>query len=164
MVTIDTLLSDPPPNVDLTMVGGQALVYWTLVYQTRYSKLFPDEVISSTTDVGFVVQLKEACQKCHDYWGGKLYSPGWNATPEYGYLVIGDEDGDAGTLRVDLMKYIFRLDKHEIRKHRVLVGQDDRYKDMYVLTELRTLLNRVYNAVSLPKYERPEVWCSCATH
>ena len=155
MATIEEILTNPPPGVDLTIVGGQALIYWTLSYQQRYPDLFPDEVISSTTDVDFVVQLKEACRECHQYWGGKFFSPGWSATPEFAYILVEGED-DEDPIRIDLMEYIFEIDRNKIKHHRVPVGGDDRYNDMYVLSELGTLLNRVYNTVRLARYTSPE--------
>lgn len=157
MISIEEILTSPPPGVDLTLVGGQALVYWTLVYQERYPEVFPDEVISSTTDVDFLLQLKQACEECHKHWGGVFYDAGWAATPEYGYIVVESEDGDE-PVRIDLLEYMHGLDRDKIKKHRTLigVGGDERYKDMYVLTEMGTLLNRVFNTISQKRYTRPE--------
>lgn len=157
MITIEEILTSPPPGVDLTLVGGQALVYWTLVYRQRYPDTFPDEVISSTTDIDFMLQLKQACEECHKHWGGSFYDAGWGATPEYGYIVVESEDEDE-PIRIDLLEHMHGIDKDSIKVHRTFVGlgDDERYKDMYVLTEMGTLLNRVYNTISQKRYSRPE--------
>ena len=157
MITIEEILTSPPPGVDLTLVGGQALVYWTLVYQQRYPEAFPDEVISSTSDIDFMLQLKQACEECHKHWGGSFYGAGWQATPEYGYIVVESED-EVEPIRIDLLEYMHGIDKDKIKGLRTLIGfgDDERYKDMYVLTEMGTLLNRVHNTASQQRYSSPE--------
>lgn len=154
MQNIEEILKNPPPGVDLTLVGGQALIYWTLSYSERYPDLFPDSVISSTFDIDFVVQLKESCKKCVEHWGGKLNEPGYSdATPEMGVILI---ETDEGPIRIDLLPDLLRIPKQEIPKLRDPIGDHEAYDDMYVLSEWGTLLNRVHNTVGMKRYRRPE--------
>src|SRR5690348_8920995 len=103
MKTIEEILNDPPPDVDLTLVGGQALIYWTLSYQESFPQLFPDEVISSTFDIDFVVRFKIACHQCAEHWKGKLILPGQDDhTPELGKILIEGDDGE-DALQIDLL-------------------------------------------------------------
>lgn len=157
IVTIEHILNNPPPGVDLTIVGGQALIYWTLAYQGLFPDAFTDDVITSTYDVDFVVQLKDACEACYAHWGGRLDLPlADDATPEFGRLVF-NSDNEEALLRVDLLGSLFRLDRNTILKNRQPVSESDsRFKNMFVLTEWGVLLNRCFNSLSSSKYRHPE--------
>lgn len=151
------LLQDPPPGVDLTLVGGQALVFWTLTYQTQYPDFFPDHKIGSTYDLDFIVGMPEACDRCYQHWGGKLYKPAKDdPTPELGQLVFNQGDDDQ--LTVDLLGMLIRLDRKTIQdKYRVPLRPGiPAYDSMFILSQWAVLLNRVYNTVDLPKYQKPE--------
>ena len=155
IITAEDILQNPPPGVDLTIVGGQALIYWTLSYQQRYPDMFKPEIIGSTYDVDFVVQLKAACEECRRHWGGTLHTPdSTDPTPELGVLTFNDKDHQ---LRVDLLASLFRFTKKEILKHRNPIGKEGtEYEHLYVLSEWGVLLNRVFNTISHPKYHHPE--------
>lgn len=155
IITARDILQNPPPGIDLTIVGGQALVYWTLSYQQRYPDMFEPEIVGSTYDVDFVVQLSTACTACYQHWGGTLHTPNSaDPTPELGVLTFNDEEH---RLRVDLLGSLFRLTKDEILKYRNPVGEKGTaYEHLYVLTEWGVLLNRVFNSISHPKYSHPE--------
>ena len=84
--TLYALLSDPPPDVDLTLVGGGALILWITFYIQHYPHNFDHNRIPGTKDIDFIA-LKEDVYKCHEHWGGKLNVPGFNhATPEIAIL------------------------------------------------------------------------------
>ncbi|MEE8058813.1 MAG: hypothetical protein V3T17_13425 [Pseudomonadales bacterium] len=152
------LLANPPPGVDLTLVGGQAMIYWTLIYYDKYPQLFPENAVGSTYDVDFIVQMRESCEKCKDHWGGTLYTPAPdNSTPELGVIIFNE--GTDAEIQVDLLGSLIRLDRQQIEKMRSPIDPDNPlYSSMYVLTEWAVLLNRVYNTVLLSRYQQEEAF------
>lgn len=155
-ISVEHILTNPPPGVDLTLVGGQALTFWTALAIQRYPELFPDDVISSTYDIDFVVQLKEACKACHDHWGGDLRETTSmdDHTPELGIINISEGDE---TITIDLLDGLLSMNYDEICKYRrSLAGSDPLFQDMYILSEWGVLLNRVYNSCSIARYRNPE--------
>ena len=150
------ILTNPPKGVDLTLVGGQALIYWTLFHIESYPELFPDDVISSTYDIDFIVSMKKACEQCHEHWGGELLIPdAEDMTPELGMLIFNKGTDDR--LEVDLLQDLFKMSRPDIHKHRLLIKPDDPdFEMVFVLSEWAVLLNRVNNTVGLSKYQRPE--------
>jgi hypothetical protein len=156
-LSADQIITNPPPGVDLTLVGGQALAFWTQLGVQRYPHLFPDDIISSTYDIDFVVGLKTACKICHEHWGGELFEVNSmdDHTPELG--IINIKDGD-NIIAIDLLDGLLSMDYSEICKYRVSLGSSESiFKDMYILTEWGVLLNRVYNSCSsIRRYRNPE--------
>ncbi|MCP4696591.1 MAG: hypothetical protein GY862_07055 [Gammaproteobacteria bacterium] len=86
------LLSDLPPGVDLTMVGGSALVFWTKKYVPYYPQFFDENRIVTTKDIDFIGLFSDA-EACSRHLGGKLRKPDMNHfTPELAVLSINQPD------------------------------------------------------------------------
>ena len=48
--TLQRLISNPPPDVDLTLVGGGALILWIEHYREHYPGNFDSERIAGTEE------------------------------------------------------------------------------------------------------------------
>ncbi|MBL4826173.1 MAG: hypothetical protein JKY66_00405 [Spongiibacteraceae bacterium] len=158
IITPIDLLTNPPPGVDLTLVGGQAMIYWTLIYCDKYPRLFPEEAVGSTYDVDFIVKMRGSCKTCHDHWGGTLHTPAADdPTPELGVIVFNE--GTDKEIHVDLLGSLIRLDRQQIEKMRNPIDPSNPlYDSMFVLTEWAVLLNRVYNTIALSRYQHEEAF------
>jgi hypothetical protein len=156
IITPIDLLTNPPPGVDLTLVGGQAMIYWTLIYYEKYPQLFPEGAVGSSYDVDFIVTMRESCKACCDYWGGTLRTPAPDdPTPELGVIVFNE--GTKEEIQVDLLGSLIRLDRQQIENMRSPIDPGNPlYDSMFVLTEWAVLLNRVYNTTCLSRYQHEE--------
>lgn len=155
-LTEDDILGNPPPGVDLTLVGGQALVYWTNVYLPLYPKAFPPDAVAHTSDIDFVVQMRSACEECYRHWGGRLDVPGKdNHTPELGRLVVNE--GTNKQIYIDFLDSLFRIERPEINRLRAEThSEDGRFKEFYILSEWGVLLNRINNTIANSRYRSPQ--------
>lgn len=144
------IISNPPEGVDLTLVGGQAVIYWTLLYYELYPECFTEENMAATQDVDYVVGAMADCQRCHEHWGGELQVvKSEDMTPELGVITI-PVPGEDTPLQIDLLGSLIKLERAEIKKLRVPFGEST---DFYVLSEWGVLLNRLHNTLGLKKYQ-----------
>ncbi len=144
------IISNPPEGVDLTLVGGQAVAYWTLLYSDLYPECFTEENMAPTQDVDYVVGAMQDCQRCHEHWGGELQTAKPDdMTPELGIITIPVPGSDR-RLQIDLLGSLIKLERAEINKLRVSFGGSGEF---YVLSEWGVLLNRLHNTLELKKYQ-----------
>jgi len=144
------LLQDPPPDVDLTIVGGSALVFWSQLYISVYPQFFNENRIVGTQDIDFIGLSKDA-EACHKHWGGKLIKPGFgHATPEVAILRLHDSGVD---IEIDFLQDLVDLPRIKALKGRELVEGLSGNQGVYVLSEIMVLINRVSNTLNLAKYQ-----------
>ena len=144
------LLQNPPPDVDLTIVGGSALVFWSQLYISAYPQFFHEDKVVGTQDIDFIGLSKDA-EACHHHWGGNLIKPGFNhATPEVAILRLQDNGVD---IEIDFLQDLVDLPRIKALKGRELVEGLPGNQGVYVLSEIMVLLNRVSNTLNLAKYQ-----------
>lgn len=150
--TLYNLLSNPPPDVDLTLVGGGALILWITFYIEQYPDNFDSDRIAGTKDIDFIA-LKDDVHKCHEHWGGDLFEPGiHHATPEIAILCINPET-EAESIQIDFLQDLIGISKAKSLKAREpVVGFSDK-ENIYFLSEIMVLMNRVMNTLRLSKYQ-----------
>ncbi len=147
---LSTLLSNPPPEVDLTMVGGSALVFWTASYIEVYPDCFDIQRVAGTKDIDFIGLTQDA-RACHEHWGGRLVVPDQDdMTPELAILSIPDGDDD---IQIDFLPDLIGIPKSKALKGRFPIGYVDDENGIYVLSEILVLTNRVINTRRLAKYQ-----------
>ena len=155
--TLYNLLANPPPDVDLTLVGGAALILWINFYMEHYPDNFDTDRIAGTKDIDFIA-LKDDARKCHEHWGGKLIKPGFNhATPEVAILCI-NPDSKEESVQIDFLQDLVGIPKADSLKERELIfglGEND---NIYFLNEIMVLMNRVMNTLKLSKYQNPHAY------
>jgi len=149
------LLQNPPPNVDLTIVGGSALVFWASLYIETYPQYFDTQKIVGTKDIDFIALLS-AARACHQHWGGELHEPGFgHATPELAILCLNK---DENPIEIDFLPDLVKIPKHRALKDREpVVGISDS-DGFYVLSEFMVLLNRVNNTIYLSRYQNEHAY------
>ena len=151
--TLQRLLSNPPPDVDLTLVGGGALILWIEHYREHYPGNFDSERIAGTEDIDFIA-LKVDVLKCEKHWGGVLYQPGFDhATPEIAILSV-DAEGGEGSIEIDFLQDLLGIAKNESLKGRLPILGFSEKENIYFLSEFMVLKNRVMNTLSLYRYRR----------
>jgi len=150
------LLSNPPPDVDLTLVGGGALILWINFYRKHYPENFDTLRLAGTKDIDFIT-LKEDVYKCYKHWGGKLSVPDIDhATPEIAILCINPESEN--TVEIDFLQDLIGISRTESLKEREpILGFSDR-GCIYFLNEIMVLMNRVMNTLSLSKYQNTHAY------
>ena len=147
-----SLLKNPPPDVDLTLVGGSALILWTNLYRESYPENFEANRIAGTSDIDFIT-LKNNVHKCHEYWGGELIVPGMDhATPELAILCINPESEDEN-IQIDFLMDLVGISKDKSLKGRELILGFGDNENIYFLSEIMTLMNRVMNTLLLTRYQ-----------
>lgn len=146
------LLNNPPPDVDLTLVGGSALILWTNLYREAYPENFEANRIAGTQDIDFIT-YKDDVLKCHEYWGGNLIVPGMDhATPELAILCVNPESKDE-SVQIDFLMDLVGISRDKSLKGREhIMGFGDN-ENIYFLSEIMTLMNRVMNTLLLTRYQ-----------
>lgn len=154
--TLYKLLSNPPPDVDLTLVGGGALILWINFYRKHYPDNFNPLTLAGTKDIDFIT-LKEDVYKCYKHWGGKLSVPNIDhATPEIAILCINPDSENA--VEIDFLQDLIGISRTESLKEREpILGFSD-IGNIYFLNEMMVLLNRVMNTLSLSKYQNTHAY------
>ena len=144
---LNALIKSTPPDVDLTIIGGSALVFWVAQYVDMYPEYF-EERIAGTKDID-VIGLASDAKKCAKAWGGELHIPGWNDhTPELAIIILKDPAGGEN-IQMDFLSTIYGVSKNKALKGRVPLGDGD----IYVLSELMVLYNRLHCTMKLKRYE-----------
>lgn len=145
------LMQDVPPGVDLTLIGGAALVFYVNIYQDLYPENFEGLGTAGTKDLDFIC-IKEDAIKCQEHWGGNLIVPEPdNHTPEVAILCI-ERGGE--TVQIDFMEGLAGVNPAEraLRGRELLVEKGG--GALYSINEYMVLLNRVMNVMALRKTDR----------
>ena len=155
--TLYNLLADPPPDVDLTLVGGGALILWINLYLEHYPENFDRTRIAGTKDIDFIA-LKDDVHKCHEHWGGDLIEPSiHHATPELAILCINPETKEK-SVQIDFLQDLIGISKAKLLKAREpIVGFSDK-ENIYFLSEIMVLMNRIMNTLRLSKYQNTHAY------
>ena len=155
--TLYNLLANPPPDVDLTLVGGGALVLWINFYVEHYPDNFDSTRSAGTKDIDFIA-LKDDVYKCHKHWGGDLIEPDLDhATPELAILCINPETKEE-SIQIDFLQDLIGISRAKSLKAREpVIGFSDK-ENIYFLSEIMVLMNRVMNTLRLSKYQNPHAF------
>ena len=134
-----------PESDTITLIGGQALNFWTELYFHNNPEFYKKYGPFTSMDIDFLGGKSEIIE-CAENWGGtvKLSDP-FDITPNSGIVIIPFKAGE--NLIVDFLTSVHGLTDAEVLKHRIKI----RYKNagFYVIHPIHCLKSRIVNLIGL---------------
>ncbi len=141
-------------EADLILVGGQAVNFWAVAYQSQIPELEEYRPFSSQ-DIDFLGGKVEA-SICHQILGGTLkLNKNFSPSPNTGVLVTNFQNEQ---LRIDFLSSVFGLNDDEIYKSAIeFKGQDLLAGvSLKILNPILTLESKLKSLVGLPQVGRQD--------
>ncbi|MGK7876414.1 MAG: hypothetical protein AB4426_24895 [Xenococcaceae cyanobacterium] len=142
-------------DIDLVLVGGQAINFWATLYRDREPKL-EQYLPFSSEDIDFFGGRIEAAI-CHQILGGDLkLNRDFNPSPNSGVIVTNFQNNK---LRIDFLYSVFGLNDTEISESAIIfVGKEELAGiELKVLNPILCLEGKLKSVVGLPQQGRQDL-------
>lgn len=139
-----------PDHEKLTLVGGQAICFWSEYYTAKYADLFDENILVTTQDIDFLGH-QDTVRECAEAWHGRheLTSVD-DHSPNSGIVMIDYDGGEE--LRIDFLWLVQGMDKSDVEKERLEVLLPIAEQDplpFYILSPFLCLVSRIANILTL---------------
>jgi len=144
---IKSLIDKLPSNVNLTIVGGQAVSFWGSLYFELYPELFEAStgIVFGTADID-IMASSDAAKACAEAWGASITIPKkFEPTPNTAIVHLNLPG--KGAIEIDFLSDYQRL--NHVKKQyfsTVPLSQD---KPIFILSQLTVLLAKIGNTLVL---------------
>lgn len=144
----DYLIQKLPNDVDLMIVGGQALSFWSELYLPKYPEEFASEegLVSTTSDIDFVGSRLTA-EKCAKAWNAEIEFPNAHDVVTPNTALVKVEIPNKGIIVLDFLKdYVSYSSLRNDNDERVYLNER---QTISILGPIATLLSRMANVTIL---------------
>lgn len=154
------LINNPPDDVDLTIVGGNALDFWVEVYSETFDFVKP-YLEMKTRDVDFVIKENASYRACLEHWKTLLHEhvesvdlnvvPIDDSSPEAAHILVTLDNLESAEsyLLVDFLFDLAGVSQSDIQKNRVL-SHHSKSGRQFILNEYMVLVSRAHNVIKIP--------------
>ena len=144
---LEKLVSQLPHDIELTIVGGQALQFWASFYHNSFTQYIEqDGLYFATTDIDFVASSKDAI-KCARAWGASPSIPGANDITPNTALIELCLDGK--TIRIDFLSDYLKPGK--LKNSFFSRTPLSPSRPLYVLSPFTVMLAKIANILVLKR-------------
>jgi hypothetical protein len=141
------LIKSLPDDIDLVVIGGQALSFWANFYYEKFPEIFNSTpgIVLGTSDIDFKA-TKEAAEKCAEAWNAKIeYPDQFNSTANTAIAFV--ELPGKGEVTIDFLSDFQKLPRQ--KKNASTTTPLSSEKSISVLSPLATLTSKLANIIVL---------------
>lgn len=143
-----------PNHEKLTLVGGQAICFWSEYYSEKFGDLFDNDSLITTQDIDFL-GYQDAVMECAEAWNGSHELPNIDDHSPNSGIVMIDYDGDK--LRIDFLWQVQGMFNPQVEKERfkmLLPVAKDKTVPFYILSPFLCLVRRTANVLTLHRTDQ----------